>query len=90
MILIKTKYSCLMLTLTILPPTLSSYQIALNNVVATVTVGYGIDGIAYDSGKDEIFVANTASDSVSVISDSNNTVVGTVAFPFYPHGNRRV
>jgi YVTN family beta-propeller protein len=42
----------------------------------TITVGENPSCIAYDSGKSEIFVANW--NSVSVISDSTNTVVATV------------
>ncbi|MGB6462713.1 MAG: hypothetical protein WBF38_00615, partial [Nitrosotalea sp.] len=38
--------------------------------VATVPVGSNPEGVAYDSGKGEIFVANVATNSVSVISDS--------------------
>jgi DNA-binding beta-propeller fold protein YncE len=40
-----------------------------NTVVNTVTVGNGPFGIAYDSGKDEIFVTNAADSMVSVLSD---------------------
>jgi YVTN family beta-propeller protein len=47
-------------------------------VVSTVTVGTFPDGVAYDSGMGEIFVANFASNTVSVISDSTNKVVATV------------
>jgi hypothetical protein len=42
-------------------------------VVGTITVGTEPTGVAYDSGKGEIFVTNEASSSVSVISDSTNT-----------------
>ena len=49
-----------------------------NSVVKTVTVGDGPDGIVYDSGKNEIFVANSGSITVSVISDITNAVVATV------------
>src|ERR1017187_8501737 len=48
-------------------------------LVATVTVGSQPYGIAYDSAKGEVFVANAASNTVSVISDSTNAVVATVA-----------
>jgi YVTN family beta-propeller protein len=47
-------------------------------VTATVPVGTGPFGLAYDSAKDEIFVANQGSDTVSVVSDSNNKVIATV------------
>jgi YVTN family beta-propeller protein len=49
-----------------------------NTVTAKVDVGSGAAGLAYDSAKGEIFVANEKSDNVSVISDSTNLVVATV------------
>ncbi|MGB6464091.1 MAG: YncE family protein, partial [Nitrosotalea sp.] len=55
-------------------------------VVATVPVGLGPVSVAYDSGKDEIFVANFASNSVSVISDATNTVVATLSVGSNPEG----
>jgi len=55
-------------------------------VTATITVGIGPIGVAYDSGKDEIFVSNAESNTVSVISDSNNAVVATVSVGAYPYG----
>jgi YVTN family beta-propeller protein len=51
-----------------------------------VTVGTGPNGAAYDRGKGEIFVANEYSDSVSVIADTNNTVVATIAVGQLPTG----
>ena len=45
-----------------------------------------LEGVAYDSGKGEIFVANQEGDTVSVISDSNNIVVATVNVGSSPHG----
>ena len=56
------------------------------NVVATdgrnsaqIGVGSGPYGIAYDSGKGEVFVANFGSSNVSVIGDTTNAVVASVA-----------
>jgi YVTN family beta-propeller protein len=49
-----------------------------NTVVATVTVGHNPSGLAYDSGKGEVFVLNVNSNSLSVISDSTNAVVATI------------
>ena len=51
-------------------------------VIGTIPVNTA-GPMAYDSGKNEIFVTNintnhSASDSVSVISDTNNTVIATV------------
>jgi YVTN family beta-propeller protein len=54
------------------------------SVVATVNVGGGPFGLAYDSAKSEVFVTNFGGyftgggNTVSVISDVNNAVVATV------------
>jgi len=57
-------------------------------VVATVPLPVGSHpaGIAYDSAKGEVFVANDGSNTVSVISDSTNTVVATVSVGSGPFG----
>jgi YVTN family beta-propeller protein len=47
-------------------------------VTATVPVGSAPTGVVYDSNKGEVFVANSGSNSVSVISDANNSVVATI------------
>jgi YVTN family beta-propeller protein len=47
-------------------------------VTATIPVGKTPQGIAYDSAKGELFVANLNSGTVSVISDTTNSVVATV------------
>ncbi len=47
-------------------------------ILATVNVGRSPDGVTYDSGRGEVFVANTLSNNLSVISDSANKVVATV------------
>ena len=47
-------------------------------VMDTVKVGSEPDGVAYDSGKNEIFVANPNDGTVSVISDNNNNVTATI------------
>jgi YVTN family beta-propeller protein len=44
----------------------------------SIHIGKAADCLAYDSGKGEIFVTDDSS-SVSVISDSTNTVVATIA-----------
>lgn len=49
-------------------------------VIATIPVGSGPMGVAYDSGKNEIFVAN-GDNTVSVISDLSNSVVATISLP---------
>ena len=55
-------------------------------VVHTVTVGLNPYGVAYDLGKNEIFVTNSGSKTVSVISDTSNTVVASVNVGAYPFG----
>ena len=47
-------------------------------VVANVTVGDSPISLVYDSGKGETFVANYGSGTVSVILDSNNSVIKTI------------
>ena len=56
------------------------------NVLPTDCGGTRPTGVAYDSGKGEVFVANSGSNSVSVISDSSNTVVATVTVGTSPWG----
>jgi YVTN family beta-propeller protein len=55
-------------------------------LIRTVRVGDYPLGIAYDSGNGEIYVANSASDTVSVISDKNNTVVANIPVGVDPSG----
>jgi YVTN family beta-propeller protein len=47
--------------------------------IVTIGVGSSPQGIAYDSGKGEVFVANSGSDTVSVISDTSDTVVANIS-----------
>jgi YVTN family beta-propeller protein len=49
-------------------------------------VGNSPFGVAYDSGKDEVFVTNVDDDTVSVISDSSNAVIATVPVGEVPQG----
>jgi YVTN family beta-propeller protein/parallel beta-helix repeat protein len=55
-------------------------------VTGTIPVGTNPFGIAYDSGKGEVFVTNYGSNTVSVISDSTNAVVATVSVGTEPFG----
>ncbi len=57
---------------------------ANNKVVVTIPVGSGPGGVAYDSGKGEVFV--TDGNNVSVISDANNKVVVTIPVGSGPGG----
>jgi YVTN family beta-propeller protein len=50
-------------------------------VTATVPVGSSPMAAVYDSGKGEVFVANSGSNSISVISDANDSVVATIPLP---------
>jgi YVTN family beta-propeller protein len=77
-------------------------------LTATITVGFAPLGIAYDSAKGEIFVANAGSpggfnvtseagtNTVSVISDSNNKVVASIdmgtpaGYVVYDSGNGEI
>jgi YVTN family beta-propeller protein len=47
-------------------------------VVTTIPVGTHPSGAAYDSAKGEIFIGNSYSNDVSVISDATNKVVTTI------------
>ncbi len=55
-------------------------------VTSTISVGKTPQGIAYDSAKGEIFVSNGQDNTVSVISDSTNTVIATIPVGAYPYG----
>jgi YVTN family beta-propeller protein len=57
-----------------------------NTIVATIHVGSSPRGVAYYSGKREVFVANFGSSNVSVISDRTNTVVASVVVGSAPWG----
>lgn len=54
--------------------------------IGNITVGGGPDGIAYDSAKGEIFVANFDSNNVSAINDTTNRVVATIKVGIGPFG----
>ena len=66
---------------------------SVNGLGVTATIPVGTPGTnapydygaAYDSGKGEVFVTNEGSDTVSVISDSTNTVVATVPMRYAPY-----
>jgi len=52
-----------------------------NTVINKIPVVGQLEGLAYDSAKDEIFVANAMSTDVSVISDETDTVIASVTAP---------
>jgi len=60
---------------------LAANLVAAIEVTATVPVGLGPVWTAYDSGRREVFVANGGSNSVSVISDANYSVIATIPLP---------
>ncbi|MGB9003967.1 MAG: YncE family protein, partial [Nitrosotalea sp.] len=66
--------------------TVQATDSAANAVTASITVSSSPEGVAYDSGKGEVFVANKLSNTVSVISDSSNTTVATVSVGTNPLG----
>jgi YVTN family beta-propeller protein len=51
-----------------------------------VNVGSYPIGAVYDSGKSEVFVANSGDGTISVISDATNAVVATVGVGTHPSG----
>jgi YVTN family beta-propeller protein len=55
-----------------------------NTVVATIPVGNYPDGVAYDSGKGEVFVTRWDWNAVSVILDTSNTATSSVTVGAMP------
>lgn len=58
----------------------------VGSITATLGVGLYPFGDAYDAENGEIYVANSASGTVSVLSGSNNTLVQTVTVGAFPFG----
>ena len=66
---------------------LSAANMVHAQVTATISVGFGPESVAYDSGKREIFVTLFGlNNTVSVISDRNNSVVASVNVGNQPSG----
>src|SRR5208283_2426515 len=59
---------------------------AANTVIATITVGTEPDGVAVTPNGDYVYVTNSGSDSVSVISTASNSVTATIPVGGYPVG----
>jgi YVTN family beta-propeller protein len=57
-----------------------------NSVVATIPVGFDPIGVAYDSGKGEIFIADSHSNNVTVVSDATNRIVTNISVGEHPWG----
>ncbi len=64
-----------------LPDNVSVISDSTNVVVATIGVGSGPFGMAYDSGKGEVFVANRYTENVTVLSDNSDRPVASVSLP---------
>lgn len=58
----------------------------LNGVVHTINVGSSPYAAAYDANNSDIYVSNTGSNNVSVISGSTNQVIDSVAIGTSPEG----
>ena len=59
--------------------TVSVTSDSTNAVVSTVKVGNGAFGVAYDFGKNEVFVTNGVDSTVSVISGSTFSPTSTTS-----------
>ncbi len=55
-------------------------------ITGTITVGGFPDRLVFDSGTGEVFVQNKVDGTISVISDSNDTVIATLPVGQYPQG----
>jgi YVTN family beta-propeller protein len=55
-------------------------------VTSTIIVGMNPEGIAYDAAKGEIFVSSMHNNTVSVVSDTNSTVIKTIKVGNAPRG----
>ena len=77
--------------LTINPPFPAPYQVTETDalqgfVVATIPVGSGPTGVAFNEDNGFVYVANTNSNTVSVINPATNTVVATIPVGSTPLG----
>ncbi len=62
-------------------PALAGRLSASGPVVTSIVVGSDPEGVAVDAVTDKIYVANSGSDSVSVIIGSTDKVIKTIALP---------
>jgi YVTN family beta-propeller protein len=70
-------------SLSLTPPFSVTYKVAENNpplgvVIATMRVGPAPVGIAFNPNNGNMYVANTISNTVSVLDSSTNTVITTI------------
>ena len=63
-----------------------SFLTARTRLSQPFEVGPSPNGVAYDSGNGRIFVSNYNSTSLSVVADSNNTVIANVPLQKQPQG----
>src|SRR5436309_1374350 len=75
---------CGLLSSTTISPALA--QTGLPTVFATVPVGNGPAGIAANSQTNRVYVANAASNTVSVVDSTRNVLVASVAVGRAPTG----
>ena len=61
-------------------------QVWADSVIANITVGTNPYGVAYDSNDGRVYVANSGSNTVSVIDTKTNTVVVTIPVGTTPQG----
>jgi len=59
---------------------------ANNTLIASINVGAYPEGLAYDPSNGYIYVANSWSNTVSVINGANNTVIASIAVGSSPFG----
>jgi len=59
---------------------------AENTVTATIAVGNGSNGIAFDSANNRMYVTNRSDDTVSVINTATNAVTATITVGNAPWG----
>jgi len=72
------------------PPCVADTLMLLNNTLVPGNFlsgnGIGPQEIAFDSGKGEVFVTDSVTNTVSVVSDKTNSLVATIAVGSYPDG----
>jgi len=65
---------------------ITNSRIATGKNIGNITVGSAPAGVAYDSSNGYVYVANSASDTVSVINGATNTVIASIAVGSGPWG----
>ncbi|MGA2664539.1 MAG: hypothetical protein ABSF83_06330 [Nitrososphaerales archaeon] len=63
----------------------ASSAVHATGVVSTITLGGAPWGVAYDPGRGEVFVVNSGTGIVSVISDSNDSILTSVTVGQAPY-----